>query len=139
MDVIAEYNKQLERQKHIIGVAMKVYNKYHGGLLESAYESALKYLLEKGGYKVEEEKELPMYWEDVKLEKTYRMDLVVDGDIIIELKAIKYITDDHRKQLRNYMNLTHTQWGMLINFSSNRVYSEWYKRDDDKIERVNLM
>ena len=137
MDVIAEYNKQLERQKHIIGVAMKVYNKYHGGLLESAYESALKYLLEKGGYKVEEEKELPMYWEDVKLEKTYRMDLVVDGDIIIELKAIKYITDDHRKQLRNYMNLTHTQWGMLINFSKDRVYSEWYHRgENDAIGRV---
>ena len=119
---------------------MRVFNKYHGGLLESAYESALKYLLEKGGYKVEEEKELPMYWEDVKLEKTYRMDLVVDGDIIIELKAIKYITDDHRKQLRNYMNLTHTQWGMLINFSMDRVYSEWYKRGENgEIDRVKLM
>ena len=139
MDLITEHNKLLERQKRITGIAMKVYNKYHGGLLESAYECAIKFLLEQEGHKVEEQKELPMYWEDVKLEKMYRMDLVVDGDIIIELKAIKYITDDHRKQLRNYMNLTHTQWGMLINFSSNRVYSEWYKRDDDKIERVNLM
>ena len=139
MDLITQHNKQLERQKHIIGVAMKVYNKYHGGLLESAYESAMKYLLELDGYKVEQQKELPMYWDDVKLDKTYKMDLVVDEDIIVELKAIKFVTDEHRKQLRNYMNLTHTQWGMLINFSMDRVYSEWYKRDNDEIERVKLM
>ncbi len=139
MDLISEHNKLLERQKRITGIAMKVYNKYHGGLLESAYECAIKFLLEQDGYKVEEQKELPMYWENVKLDKTYRMDLVIDDDIIVELKAIKYVTEEHRRQLRNYMNLTHIQWGMLINFSPNRVYSEWYKREDDKIERVNLM
>ncbi len=140
MDLIAEYNKQLERQKHITGIAMKVYNKYHGGLLESAYECAMKYLLEKDGYKVEEQKELPMYWEDVQLNKTYRMDLVVDDEIIVELKAIKYITDEQRAQLRNYLNLTHCRWGMLINFSKDRLYSEWYKRKDNgEIEKVNLM
>ena len=139
MNVIEEYNKQLEIQKHITGVAMKVYNKYHGGLLESAYECAMKYLLELDGYKVEEQKELPMYWDDVQLDKTYRMDLVVDDDIIIELKAIKFISDENRKQLRNYMNLTHTRWGMLINFSQDRVYSEWYKREDNVIERVRLI
>ena len=139
MDLISEHNKLLERQKRITGIAMKVYNKYHGGLLESAYECAIKFLLEQDGHKVEEQKELPMYWENVKLDKTYRMDLVIDDDIIVELKAIKYVTEEHRKQLRNYMNLTHIQWGMLINFSPNRVYSEWYKREDDKIERVSLM
>ena len=139
MNLITEYNKQLERQKHITGVAMKVYNKYHGGLLESAYECAMKYLLELDGYKVEEQKELPMYWDDVLLDKTYRMDLVVDDNIIIELKAVKFISDDHRKQLRNYMNLTHTRWGMLINFSQDRVYSEWYKRNNGEIEQVRLM
>ena len=139
MDLITEYNKQLERQRYITGVAMKVFNKYHGGLLESAYECAMKYLLELDGYKVEEQKELPMYWDEVQLDKTYRMDLVVDDDIIVELKAIKFITDEHRKQLRNYMNLTHTRWGMLINFSMDRVYSEWYKLDNGVIERVKLM
>ena len=139
MDLISEHNKLLERQKRITGIAMKVYNKYHGGLLESAYECAIKFLLEQDGHKVEEQKELPMYWENVKLDKTYRMDLVIDDDIIVELKAIKYVTEEHRRQLRNYMNLTHIRWGMLINFSPNRVYSEWYKREDDKIERVSLM
>ena len=139
MNLIEEYNKQLARQKHIVGVAMKVFNKYHGGLLESAYECALKYLLVQDGYKVEVQKELPMYWDDVRLDKTYRMDLVVDDDIIIELKALKYIKDEQRKQLKNYMVLTHTRWGMLINFSMDRVYSEWYRLDANGcIEQVRL-
>ena len=139
MNLIEEYNKQLARQKHIVGVAMKVFNKYHGGLLESAYECALKYLLVQDGYKVEVQKELPMYWDDVRLDKTYRMDLVVDNDIIIELKALKYIKDEQRKQLKNYMVLTHTRWGMLINFSMDRVYSEWYRLDaNGSIEQVRL-
>ena len=139
MNLIEEYNKLLARQKHIVGVAMKVFNKYHGGLLESAYECALKYLLVQDGYKVEVQKELPMYWDDVRLDKTYRMDLVVDDDIIIELKALKYIKDEQRKQLKNYMVLTHTRWGMLINFSMDRVYSEWYRLDaNGSIEQVRL-
>ena len=139
MNLIEEYNKQLARQKHIVGVAMKVFNKYHGGLLESAYECALKYLLVQDGYKVEVQKELPMYWDDVRLDKTYRMDLVVYDDIIIELKALKYIKDEQRKQLKNYMVLTHTRWGMLINFSMDRVYSEWYRLDaNGSIEQVRL-
>ena len=139
MNLIEEYNKQLARQKHIVGVAMKVFNKYHGGLLESAYECALKYLLVQDGYKVEVQKELPMYWDDVRLDKTYRMDLVVDDDIIIELKALKYIKDEQRKQLKNYMVLTHTRGGMLINFSMDRVYSEWYRLDaNGSIEQVRL-
>jgi GxxExxY protein len=139
MDLILEHNKQLERQRRITGIAMKVFNKYHGGLLESAYESALKYLLEQDGYQVEEQKELPMYCDDVQLEKTYRMDLVVGGDIIIELKAVKFITNEHRKQLHNYMLLTHTRWGMIINFSQTQVYSEWYKWDGHEIEKVKLI
>ena len=100
MDLISEHNKLLERQKRITGIAMKVYNKYHGGLLESAYECAIKFLLEQDGHKVEEQKELPMYWENVKLDKTYRMDLVIDDDIIVELKAIKYVTEEINKEFK---------------------------------------
>ena len=138
-DVLKEHNEKYHFFVEITGIAMKVYNKYHYGLLESAYEAAMRYLLEQEGFKVERQVYLPIYWDDVQLDQTYRMDLVIDDDIIVELKAIKYVTEEHRRQLRNYMNLTHIQWGMLINFSPNRVYSEWYKRDGDKIERVSLM
>lgn len=139
MDLIKEHNKKYQFFVDITGVAMKVYNNYHSGLLESAYEAAMKYLLELDGYKVERQVALPIYWENVKLDQTYRMDLVINNNIIVELKAIQFISDDQRKQLKNYLNITHCPYGMLINFSPDRIYSEWYERyPDGKIERVKL-
>jgi len=79
MDLIAEYNKKYEFFREITGVAMKVHSKYHYGLLESAYEAALKYLLEQQGHTVERQVFLPIYWDNVQLDQTYRMDLVIDG------------------------------------------------------------
>jgi len=138
-DVLKEHNEKYHFFAEITGIAMKVYNKYHYGLLESAYEAAMRYLLEQGGHKVERQVYLPIYWEDVQLDQTYRMDLVVDENIIVELKSIKFIGDEHRKQLQNYLNITHIKYGMLINFSPERIYSEWYERDiDGSIERVKL-
>ena len=103
MDLIAEHNKKYEFFRDITGEAMRVHRKYKPGLLESAYEAALKYLLEQKGYTVERQVFLPIYWDDVKLDQDYRMDLVVNGNIIIELKAVKHIDTPHRLQLWNYM------------------------------------
>jgi GxxExxY protein len=139
VNLIEEHNKKYQFFVDITGIAMKVYNKYHFGLLESAYEAALKYLLEQDGYKVERQVFLPIYWDDVKLDQTYRMDLVINDDIIVELKSIQYITDDQRKQLKNYLNITHLPYGMLINFSPERIYSEWYEcYSDGTIERIKI-
>lgn len=120
---------------------MRVHSKYHGGLLESAYEAALKYLLEQKGFTVKREVSLPMYWENERLDKNYRMDLVINDNIIVELKAINHIDTPHRRQLWNYMNLTHLPYGMLINFSPNGLYSEWYHRNEQtgEIEKVKFM
>ncbi len=141
MDLVAEHNKRLSFFAEIVGLAMKVYNNYHGGLLESAYEAALKYLLEENGHKVERQVFVPIYWEDVLLDQNYRIDLLVDNEIIIELKAIKYIKEEQRKQLKSYMHITHKPYGMLINFSFDRLYSEWYRRDSRSgvIEKVSLI
>jgi GxxExxY protein len=140
MDAISEYNKRFEFFRDITGVAMKVYNKYRPGLLESAYEAALKYLLEQKGYKVERQKYLPIYWDDVQLDQTYRMDLVVNDNIILELKAVNFADKEHRRQLWNYMNLTQTRYGILINFGPDRLFSEWYVRyESGEIEKVRLM
>lgn len=138
MDLIKEYNKQLLIFHEIAGLAMRVHGKYRYGLLESAYEAALKYLLEQDGYKVERQVLLPIYWDDVQLDQTYRMDLVINDNIIVELKAISHIDTPHRRQLWNYMNLTHLPFGMLINFSPDGLYSEWYRRTDStgEIDRV---
>ena len=140
MNLVKEYNKKFMFFHYITGVAMKVHNKYRPGLIESAYEAALKYLLELDGHKVERQALLPLYWDDVIIDKNFRMDLVIDGNIIAELKSVKFVNNDHRKQLKNYMNLTHMPYGMLINFGADRLYSEWYRRDEDgEIVRVTLM
>ena len=120
---------------------MKIHNKYHYGLLESAYEAALKYLLELEGHKVERQVSLHIFWDDVQLDQTYRMDLVIDDNIVVELKAIAYIDTPHRRQLWNYMNLTHMPYGMLINFSPDGLYSEWYHRDEKTsvINKIKLI
>ena len=140
MNLIDEYNKKHEFFRDITGEAMRIHRKYHSGLLESAYEAALKYLLEQKGYTVERQKPLPIFWDDVQLDQTYRMDLVVNGNIIIELKAVNFVDKEHRRQLFNYMHLTHTEYGMLINFGADSLFSEWYRRDpvSGEIEKVRL-
>ena len=141
MNLIEEHNKKYKFFSDITGIAMKVHSKYHGGLLESAYEAALKYLLEQQGYKVERQVYLPIFWEDVKLDQTYRMDLVVNDSIILELKAVSFVDKEHRKQLFNYMHLTHMPYGMLINFGPTGLFSKWYSRDpmSGQIEDIKLL
>lgn len=141
MNLIEEYNKKYEFFKDITGEAMKVHRKYHGGLLESAYEAALKYLLELKGYKVERQVYLPMFWDDVPLDQTYRMDLVINDNIIVELKAVNFVDKSHRRQLFNYMHLTNTEYGMLINFGGDSLFSEWYRRSPmtGEIDKIKLL
>jgi GxxExxY protein len=141
MDLINDHNQRYAFFHDITGEAMKVHRKYKPGLLESAYEAALMYLLELKGYKVERQALLPVYWDDVKLDQTYRMDLVVNDDIIIELKSVQHIDTPHRRQLWNYMNLTHIPYGMLINFGSESLYSEWYHRDEKTgvIDKIKML
>ena len=141
MDAISEYNKKYEFFKEITGEAMKIHRKWHSGLLESAYEAALKYLLEQKGFKVERQKFLPIYWDDVKLDQDYRLDLVVNDNIIVELKAVNFVDKSHRRQLFNYMHLTHTEYGMLINFGGDSLFSEWYRRSPmtGEIDKIKLL
>ncbi len=141
MDLIKQHNEKYKFFRDITGEAMKVYNEYKPGLLESAYEAALKYLLEQKGIKVERQVYLPIYWKDVKLDQDYRMDLVINGNVIAELKAVSFVNDDHRRQLWNYMRLTHRPYGMIINFGNKeRLFSEWFRRipSTGEIEKVHL-
>ena len=137
MDVLKEYDETVNPLRQVVGAAMTVFNEWGAGLLESAYEAGIKHLLEKE-HKVERQKHLPIYWKDEKLEEYYRMDLVVD-DIIVELKACKFISNDHRRQLHNYMRLTKNTYGLLINFAERQVFSEAFKLyPNGSIEKVPL-
>ena len=136
-----EYNQRYAFFHDITGMAMEVHTEYHGGLLESAYEAALKYLLEQKGYTVERQVFVPMYWDNVRLDQDYRLDLLINGDIILELKAIKHIDTPHRQQLWSYLRITRKPYGMLINFSPEGLYSEWYHYVDatGEIDRIKLL
>jgi GxxExxY protein len=141
MNLIEEHNKKYSFFKDITGVAMQVHREYHPGLLESAYEAALKYLLTQQQYEVQKQVLVPIYWKNVLLNENYRLDLLVNNNIIIELKATKQIISEHRKQLYNYMRLTHKPYGMILNFGMPSLYSEWYElnTDTNEIEKVTLM
>ena len=90
---------------------------------------------------MERQKYLPIFWDDVKLDQDYRMDLVVNDNIILELKAVNFVDKEHRRQLFNYMHLTHTEYGMIINFGSDSLFAKWYRRDafTGEIEKVKLL
>lgn len=101
----------------IIGCAMRVHTVLGAGLLESAYEACLCYELRKAGLKVEQQKPVPLIYEEVKLECAYRMDLFVENQIIVELKAVDTLHPIHTTQLLTYLKLSNHKLGLLINFN----------------------
>ncbi|MBQ2563249.1 MAG: GxxExxY protein [Muribaculaceae bacterium] len=141
MNLVDEHNKKYEFFREITEEAMRVHRKFKPGLLESAYSAALRFLLKEKGHQVDKQVMIPMYWDNTVLDEYYRIDLLVDSNIILELKATKQVISEHRLQLMNYMRLTHKKYGMLINFGMDSLYSEWYELDTEtnKIEKVTLM
>lgn len=106
-----------ELTEKVIGLAIKVHRKLGPGFLESVYQAALTYELQKAGIQFEKEKELPVYYEDIMLDVGFRCDFIIDGRLIIECKAVKELTEIDKAQLLNYLKLTNLQVGLLINFN----------------------
>lgn len=100
----------------ILDCAFKVHTKLGPGLLESAYRTCLAYELRKAGLIVEVEKALPLIYEEIKLECGYRIDLLVNSKVVIELKTVEAFTDVHQAQTLTYMKLSGCHLGLLINF-----------------------
>jgi GxxExxY protein len=105
----------------IIGCAIKVHTALGPGLLESAYEECLYYELVKEGLKVEKQKALPLIYEEIKLEVGYRLDLIVEDKVIVEIKACEGLNDVHLAQVLTYLKLSNVKLGLLINFNVTRV------------------
>ena len=101
----------------IIGAAYKVHSALGPGLLESAYKECLYYVLAKEGIFVEKEKGLPLLFEEVKLEIGYRIDLLVEHKIVIEVKAVEAFTDVHMAQVLTYLKFSGCTIGLLLNFN----------------------
>lgn len=100
----------------IIDAAIKVHRHLGPGLLESAYEAVLAYELRKRGLKVETQLTLPIVYEDVTLDVGYRLDLFVEDEIIVELKAVEKMIPLYEAQLLSYLKLKKKMIGLLINF-----------------------
>ncbi len=101
----------------IIGCAIDIHRELGPGLLESAYQACLFYELREAGLKVEQEKPLPLVYKEVRLECSYRLDLLVEDRIIVELKTVESLNYLHNKQLLTYLRISNCKLGLLINFN----------------------
>ncbi|MCK6473290.1 MAG: GxxExxY protein [Planctomycetes bacterium] len=101
----------------VIGAAIKVHRALGPGLLESAYEACVVYELQQLKIPVERQKALPLMYEDVKLDCGYRLDLLVAGCVVVELKSVEKLTSVHEAQMISYLKLSGCRVGPLINFN----------------------
>lgn len=101
----------------VIGCAMEVHRSLGPGLLESAYEECLAYELIHSGLMVERQKALPLIYKEVRLEAGYRIDLMIERQLIVEVKAVDALNDVHVAQVLTYLKLSGCRLGLLMNFN----------------------
>ncbi|MEO5966928.1 MAG: GxxExxY protein [Ferruginibacter sp.] len=106
-----------ELSKVVFDSALKVHQNLGPGLLESAYEECLFYEINKTGLLVEKQKPTPLIYEEVKLDVGYRIDLLLENKLIVEVKAVETLNDVHLAQVLTYLKLSNCKLGMLINFN----------------------
>ena len=100
----------------ILGCAIEVHKQLGPGLLESAYQTCLFYELKRKGLRVLKEKPIPIIYKEVKLDHGYRIDLLVEEKVVIEIKTVEAFTDVHIAQVLTYLKLGHYKLGLLLNF-----------------------
>jgi len=105
----------------IRGTIFRVYNKVGPGLLESAYEAALAYELRKEGLNVKTQPGLPFIYEEITMDVGYRVDIMVEDQVIIEVKSVDALADVHFKQLLTYLKLSNKRLGLLVNFNTDDI------------------
>ena len=101
----------------VIGAALEVHKSLGPGLLESAYQECLAFKLKELGFSIEKEKPMPLVFEEVKLECGYRIDLLVNSKVVIEVKSVEALNDVHMAQILTYLKLGDYKLGLLINFN----------------------
>lgn len=106
-----------EVTERIIGCAIKVHQQLGPGLLESAYTACLQHEIQKSGLRVEREKPVALCYDDLRIDCAYRLDLLVDETVIVEVKSVEKLEDIHVSQLITYLKLEDCQVGLLINFN----------------------
>ncbi len=103
--------------KDVVDAAFKIHTKLGPGLLESAYEACLAHELTKRGYQIERQKPQPVIYDGLEIEVGYRLDVLVNGEVIVELKSVEHVLPIHHAQLMTYLKLSGKTLGLLINFN----------------------
>ena len=106
-----------ELTSQIIGSAIEVHRQLGPGLLESSYETCLAYELEMCGLQVERQMPLPIVYKDIRLDHGYRIDLLVNQQVVIELKVVEEVTAVHEAQMLSYLKFSGCEVGLLLNFN----------------------
>lgn len=113
--------RENEISKIIIGCAIEVHKHLGPGLLESAYQECLFYELKQSGLQVQKEKPMPVVYKEVKLDHGYRIDLLVENKVVVEIKTVESFTDVHFAQVLTYMKLGDYKIGLLFNFHTSML------------------
>tara|TARA_R110001592_G_scaffold64224_1_gene197505 strand:- start:6469 stop:6855 length:387 start_codon:yes stop_codon:yes gene_type:complete len=112
----------------IRGAIFKVYNELGPGLLESVYETVLLFELQKQGLEVKSQVPLPVYYEGTKLELGFRLDLLVNDKVIIEIKSVENLVEVHHKQVLTYLKLSNLKLGILVNFNVESIVKGIFRK-----------
>jgi len=110
--------RENELSKIIIGCAIDIHRALGPGLLESAYKECLYFDLKANNLKVQKEKRLPIVYKELEIDHGYRIDLLVENKVVVELKAVEALTNVHKAQTLTYLKLGGFRLGLLINFNS---------------------
>ena len=112
----------------IRGGIFKVFNNLGPGLFESAYEAALRYEISKAGLNVRSQFFLPMIYETEHIDIAYRLDLLVENKVIVEVKSVENLLNVHHKQLLTYLKLSELKLGLLVNFNTDDISSNIFRK-----------
>lgn len=107
-----------ELSKVVFETGLKIHKKLGAGLFEHVYEECVFYELTKLGIHVEKQKLLPIIYEDLRIENAFRLDMMIENKVILEIKAVDYINPTHKAQLLTYLKMSNCKLGMLLNFQS---------------------
>jgi GxxExxY protein len=105
----------------IIGCAIEVHSELGPGLLESTYDHCMAYEMTRCGLRFEQQLKLPVTYKDITLKCAYRIDFIVEGHVVVEVKAVEYLLPVHQAQVLTYMKLLNVRRGLLLNFNTPRL------------------
>lgn len=116
-----------ELSRIVFELGMKIHRKLGAGLFDNVYEECLFYELQKVGLKVEKQKTLPIVYEELKIDNAFRLDLIVEDKLILEIKTVEFINEVYQTELLTYLKMTNCKLGLILNFKT-AVFKDGVKR-----------